>query len=50
MVLERYRDEWRDDEMGAAFAQGALDRFRHSGTDLFQLPSIADQSQFVALL
>lgn len=46
----RYRDERRDDEMDVTSTQVMLHRYRRDGTDLFQNPIIAKQSQFVVLL
>lgn len=45
-----YEERWRDDGMGAAFAQAILDRYHRDGTNLFQIPSFAKQSQYVASL
>lgn len=45
-----YYDEWHDNGMDAAFGPAALDRYCSDGMDLFQICSIAEQSQCVASL
>lgn len=44
-----YRNEWRNNVMGVALAHMALHRYSRNGTGLFQIPSIAETSQFVSL-
>lgn len=44
----RYRDVWCDDGMEFIFFQAALDQYCRSGTELFQVPSLAKESQFSA--
>lgn len=46
----RYREEWRNDGKGLAFAQTALYRFRGGDSYLFQISSLAEQYQFASLL
>lgn len=45
-----YRDELCDNGSGGAFTRMALDHYRRDRTKLFQVPSLAQQSPFVALL
>lgn len=49
-TLVRYRDECHYNGLGGVFALAPLDRYRHYATDLFQNPSLAEQSQFTASL
>lgn len=47
---KRYRDEWREDGMGIAFALEEIDRYCHDGADLYQILCLAKQCHLVALL
>lgn len=47
-ILPR-RGELRDDGMAIGFAETALDQYYCHGTNLFQIPSFAEQCQFIAL-
>lgn len=46
----RCRDERREDRKGVDFAQAALDQYGCDSTDLLHSTSLAERSQFVALL
>lgn len=48
VVLVRYRDECHDDGIGVSFAQAVLDKYCRKRMDLFWIPWLAKQSQFVA--
>lgn len=49
-VFVRLWNEFCDDEMGVGFVQAALELYLRDGTGLFQIPSIAELSQFAAFL